>query len=77
MVNSGKSAMAGPGQRPPMPHPTPNSEEPRTNFRSMTLNLGASKASFRSGLLTNLKVMKLRPTATNMTNKREARFKIE
>lgn len=76
-MNSGKSAIAGPGHRPPIPHPTPNNEEPRTNLRSMTLVLGISKESLRRGLSTNLKVMRLILTATNITNASEARYKFK
>ena len=72
-MNYGNKAIAGPGHNPPIPQPIPNIISPITSLESniivgeATLNLGR-----RTGLLKSLNVIKLNPTATSITNIREA-----
>ena len=42
IVNSGYKAKAGPGHKPPIPHPKPNIAEPIINFKSTVLLVGTS-----------------------------------
>ena len=45
----GSAVLAGPGQKPPMPQPRPNSAAPRISGRSIRLLVGMSKPDARTG----------------------------
>lgn len=71
MVNSGYNANAGPGHNPPHPHPIPNTLAPITSLESIVVNLGVSNISARIGVDLILNAIRLNPTATSITIRRE------
>ena len=50
VASSGSDTMAGPGQKPDSPQPTPNRAAPMTSGASMAVFVGSENASAKSGL---------------------------
>ena len=50
VFNNARDDIAGPGQNPTMPHPTPNVPEPIIKFLSIDFKVGIEKLSENKGL---------------------------
>mgnify|MGYP001165326139 CR=1 FL=1 len=50
-LSSARDAIAGPGQKPTIPHPMPKSEAPKINCLSNVLMIGISKFKPNKGLV--------------------------
>lgn len=73
---TGINANTGPGHKSASPQPTPKILPPSISFQSISLDVGTSNLSYNIGFslfnMTELKEIKLNPTADTITNIREA-----